>query len=411
MLPNVIQEIATFLLGDIGANQVVDFNFDVPNRARNIKDIKSINDKTIKIPVPRKGCVIGLKDPSTFPNRTKVLDISLLKEHIYTEKLLIHQPSLDEIGHIYTKYGGIIDIAHLRDHADLTRYIATQLVDKFKPGGEISLGIDNDPCRDDTGERVVKIYGQGTDPSAFQLTRLAAVIAYDVAIWHEIATFKTWQDYSTFSPEDNYSNLLGCYVGFLACLNPSLNYEDSVTNIIFRKINQLSPLSIRNSEQIIDYLNNKWYQYSDEGVYSGRKIAKTKKLLLFLKLKRRNCNTGYNENLIDRIRPNFYVSPWLVTDASRNLTSEIRAAVVPNPPSYQRVGINIPQVDENNIPLRQYYSFEIQNATNKDQSIFNNHLDSKGTLDSTKFGQVVENIRMSYRNEYGLETDSPAINF
>jgi hypothetical protein len=409
MLTNVIQDFATFLLEEDAANQVVDFNFDITNRVRNIDDIKSINDKTIKIPVPRKGCVIGLKEPSTFPSRTKVLDIYLLKEHIYTDKLLIHQPSLDEIGHIYTKYGGIIDIAHLRDHADLTRYIATQLVDKFKPGGEISLGIDIDPYRENTGERVIKIHRQGSEPSAFQLARIAAVIAYDVAIWHEIATFKTWQDYSTFSPEDNYSNLLGCYVGFLACLNPYSNYEDAVTNIIFRKISQLYPQSIRISEQIIDYLNNKWYQYSDDGVDSGEKIAEIIKILLYLKLKRRNCITGYNENLIDRIRPNFYVSPWLVTDASRNLTSEIKAAVIPNPPSYQRVGINIPQVDENNIPLRQYYSFEIQNATNKDQSIFNNHLDSKGTLDSTKFGQVVENIRMSYKYEYGLETDSPAI--
>ena len=383
MFVSSLQPLVSFLLGDIGAlGPPSDISFRVPRQPRAIARIPSLSDSGIAMPKARKGCVIGWGEPSSLPSRTIPLEIGDLGEHLYggPPGFMI---SNDKIGHMYTKYGGIIDVAHVRDHADMARYIATKVVAMFKNGDHFDLGEDIDQYRSSTGKRIIKIKPQGVEPTAYQAAVLGAAISYDVAVWHEIATYKTWQDYSCFSPEDNYSNLLGAYVGFLACLTEGAEYNEAMTAGFYRTMLTLIPQSELVTFDAVNFLENHWFHYNIGVVAPLPNVS--------LCLDKRHMATGYNKNT--RTLPSFYVSPWLITDTGRLLPEECQSALITNPPSNFRIGINIPKADENNKPLRDFYSFEIENPANADNSIFDHPDIPKGVVDSTKFGIIVEAIK------------------
>lgn len=148
----------------------------------------------------------------------------------------------EENGIIYSRRGGFIDMAHLRDQSDWTAYLYTQLLDNKKKGSlTIILGREG-------GEKTLNV----TIPSSLNnldLIHLAGKIAYDLSVWHEIAT---WfgassipfvpERYSSFSIEDPYSNLLGVTIGIQA-LQSELPYEQAVTQIIKKYLKDLDAVS------------------------------------------------------------------------------------------------------------------------------------------------------------------------
>ena len=148
----------------------------------------------------------------------------------------------EENGIIYTRLGGFIDMAHLRDQSDWTAYLYTQMLENREKGSlAIVLGREG-------GEKTLNI----VIPSNFDnldMIHLAGKIAYDLSVWHEIAT---WfgastipfvpERYSSFSIEDPYSNLLGVTIGMQA-LQSELQYEQAVTQIIKRYLKDLDAVS------------------------------------------------------------------------------------------------------------------------------------------------------------------------
>jgi hypothetical protein len=97
------------------------------------------------------------------------------------------------IGYVYTSTSGLIDIGHLRDAADMTRFVRDSLVGGFK--------------RLELFEGIAEI---ATIPAAdADRLELAAAIAYVDSWAHELST---WDDYSSFSPEDIPSNICGIEV-------------------------------------------------------------------------------------------------------------------------------------------------------------------------------------------------------
>ncbi|HYC53662.1 MAG TPA: DUF4056 domain-containing protein [Candidatus Binatia bacterium] len=117
-------------------------------------------------------------------------------------------------GLVYTCRGGFIDIAHIRDNADMTVYLSATLARLLESGGEIKLS-------DQGGQRRIvlrkipreRIGGVGRRPMSLAM---AQWLAYQISVWHEIATWygyatiPTWPEkVSAFSPEDLYSNLIG----------------------------------------------------------------------------------------------------------------------------------------------------------------------------------------------------------
>ena len=141
-------------------------------------------------------------------------------------------------GIIYTRRGGFIDMAHLRDQIDWTAYLYVQLLN-CKTTGVLKTIIGHEG-----GEKVLTTT---MPPSLSENDRinLAAKIAYDLSMWHEIST---WfgatsvpfvpERYSSFSPEDAYSNMLGINIGIQA-LHSMLPYEQAVTELIGKTLKDL----------------------------------------------------------------------------------------------------------------------------------------------------------------------------
>ncbi len=118
-------------------------------------------------------------------------------------------------GLIYTCRGGFIDTAHVRDYADWTLYLATEVGRRLETGGVVEIPGS------EAGMRRIRI--EPIDPALVQAlgrrqitASLAVWMGFQLSIWHEIATWYGWASYeifseraSAFSPEDLYSNLLG----------------------------------------------------------------------------------------------------------------------------------------------------------------------------------------------------------
>jgi len=141
-------------------------------------------------------------------------------------------------GIIYSRRGGFIDLAHVRDQSDWTAYLYSQLLEnKVKGALSLVLGYEG-------GEKTLQVRIP-SDMGNEDLIYLAGKIAYDLSVWHEIAT---WfgassipfvpERYSSFSIEDPYSNLLGVTIGIEA-LQSELPYEKAVTAIIGEMLKKL----------------------------------------------------------------------------------------------------------------------------------------------------------------------------
>ncbi|WP_114764874.1 DUF4056 domain-containing protein [Vibrio rhodolitus] len=120
----------------------------------------------------------------------------------------------DEVnGIIFTKLGGFIDTAHVRDTADYTYYLYQLNRDNLGLDVQVDLPVEL---------RVRTIRWTKQDTALTEQQRLqysaqaAALTAYRLAQWHEIAQWfgmvsvTGFKEYaSAFSSEDLYSNMLG----------------------------------------------------------------------------------------------------------------------------------------------------------------------------------------------------------
>jgi len=120
-------------------------------------------------------------------------------------------------GLVYTCRGGFVDTAHVRDNADNTLALADAVGRLLETGGTIEVPPQGAAMRVQLRAlptATIEHYGR---------IRLAVVLAqwlaYQLSIWHEIATWygfasmAEWPEkISAFSPEDLYSNQLGARI-------------------------------------------------------------------------------------------------------------------------------------------------------------------------------------------------------
>jgi hypothetical protein len=156
---------------------------------------------------------------------SNITDLPTLGQHEYDHGTIALQSNghfigLEKNGIVYTCRGGFVDIAHVRDTADMTFFIATRLLAAL-PGA-----LDLDFATTDATEHVrvavpAKIMRQH---GRFAIAAIIATwLAYQQGSWHEVAQ---WWGYSfnsgyseqasAFSPEDFYSNALGARLGGLS---------------------------------------------------------------------------------------------------------------------------------------------------------------------------------------------------
>lgn len=193
--------------------------------------------------------VVGLP----FYRYTEIADAANIGNHHYLGN------KEEGNGIIYTRKGGFIDIAHLRDHSDWTAYLYYIIIThKGIPNFEIKLGYEG-------GVKKLAL-NIPADISDDNMKILAGRIAYDLSVWHEIAS---WfgassvpflnERYSSFSLEDNYSNLLGATLGIEA-LESDLPFNEAMTKLLEEKLIQLERVdSISQTYSAMEEVLDKWW--------------------------------------------------------------------------------------------------------------------------------------------------------
>lgn len=163
---------------------------------------------------------------------TQITSLDQLGEHRY-----LGSPE-EGNGIIYTARGGFVDLGHLRDQADWTAYLYLKIREN-NGSGDIRI-----PLRYEGGVKTLYLNLESTF-SEKDMQLLAGAIAYDISVWHEIATWfgasmvpMIPERYSSFSIEDAYSNALGITLGMQA-LESELPYNEALTLLVRQTLDRL----------------------------------------------------------------------------------------------------------------------------------------------------------------------------
>jgi len=162
-------------------------------------------------------------------------------------------------GIIYTQRGGFIDMGHVRDQADWTAYLYSR-IQLARQSGNLMVNLGREG-----GQKLLFLdipLGLSDNDAAL----LAGRIAYDLSVWHEIATWYGCstipfvpERYSSFSIEDPYSNLLGVTIGMQAIMS-GLPYEEAMTNLIGNTLETLGAvLSENETYNAMEAVRNIWW--------------------------------------------------------------------------------------------------------------------------------------------------------
>jgi hypothetical protein len=225
-----------------------------------------------------------------FAKRTDITSIDELGNHHY-------MGNKDENnGIIYTRRGGFIDTGHLRDCADWTAFLYQLIQSKQgnQPQSLTTLGAEGG-----AKTLMLEIPMEIDSSVAYQV---AGKIAYELSLWHEIATWfgvsyipMVPERYSSFSPEDLYSNLLGVELGIRA-LKSELEYDDAMTQVIANMLDSLEAVSMpEETYWAMENVQNIWW--------TKEKSLPSKKILL--------------ERYVDS---ECYLTPWLLPNETNKLS-------------------------------------------------------------------------------------------
>lgn len=326
---------------------------------------------SVSFPTPRRCCAIGWRPSLPFLPQftvTKPLGPEELRgAHRYGGPKLENGNLIsgDSVGQCYTASGGVVDIGHVRDHADLARYLTVQAHLGLKEGRTIELP-------NEAGKRRIKFLRQGTAPDPRLCALIGARISYELAIWHEIVTWAAvkqiplgeGQPYSAFSPEDNFSNLLGAYLGFRAILTVDTDFDEAMRRELSDALFLMGAFSAELTRLSVDYVEDHWFTYIDD------------KLVLL----RRHFGAFPT------------VTPWHVTSLVIPGRDETRVALQ-KAILFNRtpISIAVPEVGLNGEPLEAYYTLEIEVDTKKIPSSWLNPVPS--TVTPWWFGNLIDKVK------------------
>lgn len=170
-------------------------------------------------------------------------------------------PTPETNGIVYTRHGGFIDTGHTREYADLTAYLTVHLR-PLLARGEGTLRLDP---RD--GEMSVRVTSRVPDSALTSTTaRIAQRIAFQVSVWVEITQYYghtvirgAEEQFSAFTPEDLYSNLLGTYLGAGAVASP-LPYDRAMDALLADAFASLGATPAAETRRILAALAGRWWR-------------------------------------------------------------------------------------------------------------------------------------------------------
>ncbi|MFG1591756.1 DUF4056 domain-containing protein [Halobacteriovorax sp. CON-3] len=216
-----------------------------------------------------------LSIPIPFFKERNTVNYQSLGTHIYNinnfskeEMASIGKRNPEVNGLIYTKRGGLIDTAHIRDTADITLTLFYKIYPKLGTDFKIELP-------EEIGKRVIifKAFDtrklQGKEKIYFT-SALASKLAYEMAISHEFAQWHGYRNVSIFSeepsaysPEDLYSNILGAKIAS-ALINEhltfsSIQYNLNMTSWLEESLKELEPVDKDETQRLLMTTNKVWW--------------------------------------------------------------------------------------------------------------------------------------------------------
>ncbi len=178
-------------------------------------------------------------------------------------------------GITYACQAGHIDVAHVRKAVDWAGYLAATTLGHLERGRIqfrfkqrepsvyfVTLEFPPDwDCLDDARrERIAREVSR----------ELGCYLAFTALTWHEILTWFGYQPRphvsefpSAFSWEDTYSNLLGVHIAAAALADESLPFNEAVTGIMARRIEELGGQPADVAKQAAATVRGQWYSSND----------------------------------------------------------------------------------------------------------------------------------------------------
>jgi hypothetical protein len=164
-------------------------------------------------------------------------------------------------GLVYTRRGGFIDTGHTREHADTTANLALRLRPLLAQGGGV---LELDPR--DAALRIRIERGVPEPAIASTSVLLARRIAFQISVWVEItqhyghAVMRGAEEmFSSFTPEDVYSNLLGTYLG-AAALDSELPYDRAMDVLLAEAFTSMEAVPAYETRRILGALAGRWWR-------------------------------------------------------------------------------------------------------------------------------------------------------
>lgn len=203
-------------------------------------------------------------------------------------------------GLIYTCKGGFIDMGHLREAVDRTKYLFEITYQNVKRGQREFSFQAIEPAMYQVNLDYPAVWDQ-LEPAHKEI--LAREISIDLGqyfaqtsmIWHEIITWFGYssmavfsENISSFSWEDSYSDFLGTYIAAKALRDKDHDFEKTVTRLMHEELLNLDAQASKITQEAINKINGKWYKHD---------------LLFVVNMVKRNFNTGIDDGSIE---------PWLI---------------------------------------------------------------------------------------------------
>ena len=291
-------------------------------------------------------------------------------------------------GLVYSCRGGFIDIAHVRDYADWTLYLATEFGRQLETGARIEIPDS------EGGRRTIVL--EAIDP-AFVATvgrrelssALAAWMAFRMSIWHEIATWYGWSSFSifperasAFSPEDLYSNLLGTKLA-TAIVNAGNDLSEPLFN---ESMDAWLGQSLRFLGGVPDVLGEEMMQAVDGRWWNSKARLPDPALVL-----RRSFDLGLHQS------PWIVPLEWIAPTTRQALEEHCEEPIEPHPLRNPRRLYDLSFADV----VRLEIALDDRLGRHPAFARFD------GTITDADFEPVVARIREEGRQEFGAQIDRP----
>jgi hypothetical protein len=178
------------------------------------------------------------------------------------------QRSDEANGLVYTCHGGFVDIAHVRDYADWTMFLAPTLARIMETGGRVRLPSEG-ARREVVLNPVPSAWIEGMGRRRLAVA-LAEWLSFQLSIWHEIATWYGWsaiwlfpERASAFSPEDLYSNALGVRLAgaviTMRAASTDKTYERTFDRWLQAALSQLGSVDALGAKAAADQVDGVWW--------------------------------------------------------------------------------------------------------------------------------------------------------